>query len=122
MINHKLAKTKGLSAEDVWVAEVLHKMGDTFCQKIIETDDLKELKKWFWIWTEVNFALQRIWKFEEDDIHHQSWHLPKCTCPRVDNDEFYVSGMGYQVVHLDCPLHGEPQYYNKDKNYKKLTY
>lgn len=66
---------------------------------------LKELAKDI---TEVEFELQRLWKFNVDAKYHRFWDTPKCQCPKLDNEEAYSTG--YHITNLSCPLHGnEPE-------------
>jgi hypothetical protein len=50
------------------------------------------------------FELQKLWGFPEDSKFHRFWHTPKCTCPKLDNDDNYPSG--YYSINLQCKLHG----------------
>lgn len=61
---------------------------------------LKELAKDI---TEVEFELQRLWKFTVDANFHRFWETPKCQCPRMDNEEAY--GTPYSITTSSCPLH-----------------
>jgi hypothetical protein len=53
---------------------------------------------------EVEFELQRLWGFKEDARFHKFWEYPKCTCPKMDNNDSYPSGR--YSIHSNCPLHG----------------
>lgn len=33
----------------------------------------------------------------------RTWHLPKCVCPKMDNDELYARP--YIIVTDGCPIH-----------------
>lgn len=54
--------------------------------------------------TEIEFELQRLWKFDLNANFHRFWEAPKCTCPVLDNRE----RLGYDggITSKDCPLHG----------------
>ena len=54
------------------------------------------------------FALQRAWGFPQSAKYHRFWEVPRCTCPTMDNEERYPSGM--YVVNGNCPVHGEDGY------------
>ena len=54
--------------------------------------------------TELEFQLQELWNFKRDINFHRFWDLPKCRCPKLDNDDTYP--FGFYVVSGDCPLHG----------------
>lgn len=54
---------------------------------------------------QIEFAMQRAWKFPEESKFHTWWHrIPHCTCPNMDNDE--LQGRDQRIYNLDCPLHG----------------
>lgn len=49
---------------------------------------------------EIEFELQRLWKFEENRTRHIWWRkVPKCKCP----DQLVG---GFRTISLDCPIHG----------------
>jgi len=61
---------------------------------------------------ELEFQLQESWKFEKDKNYHRYWWtLPKCTCPKMDNEDRF--GTDYHVYSSDCPIHGINE---EDKN------
>ena len=53
---------------------------------------------------DIEFALQRAWKFEENSEYHSWWfRIPHCTCPKLDNEEMVgVRGWWYSSI---CPIH-----------------
>lgn len=54
---------------------------------------------------EIQFRLQEAWGFEKNQLFHDWFEVPYCTCPKEDNRE--RKGTAYQIVNLDCPIHGE---------------
>ena len=54
---------------------------------------------------ELEFALQRAWNFPEDLNYHKHWLTPRCTCPKIDNEERYPCGC--KIFNLSCPVHKE---------------
>lgn len=64
--------------------------------------DVRKLKKLLSDWTEVNNVMQDVWGFEINSNNHASWRLPHCTCPKMDNDDFYPT-MTYFT--MGCPIH-----------------
>ena len=99
MLNRELVKKQNLSAEDVAALEKLHEWLDdvvsnprnyTYPVALIE---------------EIEFQMQRLWKFEENITMHTHWlRIKGCTCPRLDNME--RRGTPYRVTMGDCPWHG----------------
>jgi hypothetical protein len=58
---------------------------------------------------EIEFAMQRAWKFPEDEKFHTWWMLaPHCICPRMDNRDMTFYGRG-RIMQQNCPLHGWPE-------------
>ena len=54
---------------------------------------------------ELEFALQRAWNFPEDPDYHKHWLTPRCTCPKMDNEDWYPSKI--KIYYEDCPVHKE---------------
>ena len=53
----------------------------------------------------VEYALQRAWGFAQSEKYHRFWEAPRCTCPKMDNEDRYPSGS--YVVMTSCPVHGD---------------
>lgn len=87
-------------------------------EKMEQTDNciiLFNLNKYV---TELEFELQRLWGFPENINYHRYWFLlPKCTCPKIDNNELIGSILKY--YNNDCIIHGE-ETLNLVKREKKL--
>lgn len=54
--------------------------------------------------TKIEFALQGLWGFGQDENFHRWWELPKCSCPKMDNEEHW--GTEFRVINQNCILHG----------------
>ena len=80
-----------------------HKEKLDIYENILKEDDKEKLKEYAKKITEIEFELQRLWKFKQDRNYHRFWETPKCTCPKLDNEENYP--IGYYTVSEDCPLH-----------------
>lgn len=57
---------------------------------------------------EVEYALQRAWGFPQSAKYHRFWEVPRCTCPKMDNEDRYPTGN--YVVDEKCLVHGEIGY------------
>ena len=68
------------------------------------TDDPVTLKALAKIETALEFHQQELWGFKRDENMHYWWQVPKCRCPKLDNQERY--GTQYRIVSGDCPVHG----------------
>lgn len=56
----------------------------------------------------VEYALQRAWGFPQSAKYHKFWEAPRCTCPKMDNEERYPTGN--YVINRNCLVHGEEVY------------
>ncbi len=54
-------------------------------------------------WTIIQFELQRLWNFKENAMYHRHWTLPKCTCPKYDNEDAFPH---HKYISGNCVLHG----------------
>lgn len=103
-ILNKALLDRQLCWENLEEIKETHWLKCMFYEMIMETDDAKELKELGKDLTECEFYLQELWKFEKDTRFHRFWEYPKCTCPKMDNNDSW--GSGYNVVTKSCPLHG----------------
>ena len=104
MINMKLAKARNLSEQDILDIKVLHE-GREYIEAVMRlVDSPATLQALFKAWTDNEYALQEKWGFARDANYHKWWYVPKCSCPKLDNDDAYP--LGYYAVNMDCPVHG----------------
>lgn len=82
-----------------------HWLKNMLIDMMLETNDKEELKSLALDITEVEFELQDLWGFDRNTRYHRFWALPKCQCPKMDNDDWY--GTKYSIKAVDCPLHGK---------------
>lgn len=104
-INLKLAQQKKLSQETIKEIEKLYEVENIICNAIEKTNDPAQLQLLVDDWHNTQFELQKLWGFKEDINYHPWWYLPKCTCPKIDNEDAYPTG--YYIKVADCPLHGK---------------
>lgn len=104
MISMQLAARQNISEEAV--AEIIHRheVREGIVLAMENTNDTTLLKRFFKKWSDNEYALQKLWGFEEDSDFHKWWYVPKCTCPKMDNDDNYP--LGYYVTDTGCPVHG----------------
>lgn len=105
MINYKLADKLGLSQEVKNKIESRHRIRDKIEELMKETDNKRFLKALKDIWHLNEFKLQELWGFKRDINYHKWWNLPKCSCPKIDNEDTYP--LGYYVLNSSCVLHGD---------------
>ena len=54
---------------------------------------------------ELEFEMQRVWKFEVNANYHTWWlEHAACTCPKMDNKDPMFYGAG-KIISSDCPIH-----------------
>jgi len=53
----------------------------------------------------LEFKLQRLWGFSEDDAYHKWREVPRCDCPYLDNLDYYDHKL--RNYHMGCPVHGK---------------
>ena len=105
MINRRLATQLELSEQTI--SDILHhhSVREFLESEMQNTTDREELKLLSKDWTNNEFDLQDLWGFPRDENYHRWWYVPRCTCPKIDNDDAY--GTGYYTRTLDCPVHGD---------------
>jgi|DEB0MinimDraft_6_1074348.scaffolds.fasta_scaffold04658_2 hypothetical protein len=106
-LSEQLIKSQSLSTEDVATILGLHARKLALYEELETAEDFslealgRELR-------EVEYALQRAWKFPQSAKYHRFWEAPRCACPKMDNAERYPSDLA--IVNGNCPLHGEIGY------------
>jgi len=55
-------------------------------------------------WEALQFELQKAWGFPRNAKFHRFWDMKGCTCPKMDNNDRYPSGI--YITAGDCPIHG----------------
>jgi len=83
----------------------VHELKFLFQEMMKLEKDLEMLRSLAADITECEFELQRLWKFSLDANYHRFWIVPKCECPRMDNEDRYPHG--HYIINLSCPIHGD---------------
>lgn len=104
MINEKLAEERGLNEETIKKIEELHLKRKDYYNRM-EIAPIEDLKNWDYECEMLEYELQALWGFPQDNKYHEFWRRPRCTCPTLDNRERL--GTGYHIINQLCPLHGE---------------
>ena len=54
----------------------------------------------------LEYHIQQLWDFDPDRTKHRYWcRLKFCSCPTLDNDELFGTGM--RRINYSCPYHGD---------------
>ena len=104
-INSRLVANQGLDSNTVNEINKLHRVRNCYLTLMEEVNDKENLRHFSKIVTQIDFQLQRLWKFKEDSVYHRFWELPKCDCPKMDNMDVY--GTGHRYINPNCTLHGD---------------
>lgn len=113
MLNPILLFKQGVDENKFKKLAEAHKNKHKILEKMKITDEKSTLKFLAETITQIEFSLQRLWGFPEDINYHRFWELPKCTCPKLDNEDAYPTG--YYVRVQSCPLHGFNNQSNNNK-------
>lgn len=105
VINSRLVTNQGLDLDEVDKVNKLHKVRNCYLTLMENTDDSVELKRLSLFITQIDFQLQKLWKFKVDSAYHRFWELPKCQCPASDNLDTF--GTGHRYVNPNCKIHGK---------------
>lgn len=110
-LNSNLAKQQMLTQEDLDQIAELHHKKFYVLQRMKMTNDPGHLKVLSLQVTELEFALQKAWGFEQDVRYHRWFEVPKCACPKMDNLERL--GTDYPIINSNCPIHGSNNVVNE---------
>ena len=110
MLNPRLLERQHINPAEEEYILVLHRMKDVLkeFEQTLNPDDsedrgvFKQLPK---IMEEIEYSMQKAWKFEQSKDYHTHWYsFSHCSCPIMDNKEMH--GVPQRVLNMGCPLHG----------------
>ena len=108
-LNPFVIKKQGLNQSDIDEIRFHHSRKDRLLKLMDELDEVKdrtELREYVDQLEQVEFAMQRAWKFEQDANYHTWWLKSRhCKCPGMDNRDMTYYGRG-KIKMQACPLHG----------------
>ena len=108
MINEELAEQRALSEGAIERIQKLHvKRHKLHCKILKKLPSIgpEELRKKYWRAYWIECKLQKLWGFPVDANYIKFWRIPGCSCPRMDNDDRYPTGL--YVYSGSCPIHGD---------------
>lgn len=107
-VSPTLVISRKLSAEQVDAIRELHiERGAVFATMHAEDDSLK-LQALARRVEMIEFELQSLWTFPIDAGFHDWYKVPRCVCPKMDNNE--SKGTKMQIITTSCPIHGSGEY------------
>jgi hypothetical protein len=72
---------------------------------IDDLEDVQRIRELNNFLTQLEFRLQGLWGFKKDENYHRWWDVPKCSCPKWDNQD--LIGTSNRIYSNDCILHGK---------------
>ena len=103
-LNTRLAERQKLTAEDIELLKLSHIMRDLIFKAMEATDDRDTLRKLAQRFETLEYMQQELWGFEKDKRFHRWFEVPKCSCPKLDNQDWI--GSDHDIVSLNCIIHG----------------
>lgn len=103
-LNESLAKRQGITDKELENLIRLHEMKLFLFSRMKVVADKEYLRDAATIFKGIEFAMQRNWRFPEDEAFHEWYTVPQCSCPKMDN--FERRGTGRKIVNLACIIHG----------------
>lgn len=104
-INYRLVTLQKVSDLDIEKINKLHRVREIYLTLLDISDNKDQIRYISSLITQIEFQLQRLWKFKEDSSYHRFWELPKCDCPKMDNQDVY--GTGHRYINPNCIIHGD---------------
>lgn len=104
-LNDKLAKLNNVSDENIAKIVKAHIFKLKQFELMEQTDNKCLLKSLADVIEQIEYELQELWGFAKDKNFHRWFDVPKCTCPKLDNEERI--GTSYRIIAVHCPVHGE---------------
>lgn len=108
MLNARLIEKQGLRATEIEQLCSLHDIREELFEAMKNLNpetDPRKLQQCALLVQDIEFRLQKAWKFPQDPNFHTWWFVtPHCTCPVLDNMDYAGSSL-YATDHA-CPLHG----------------
>jgi hypothetical protein len=97
-VNLVLAEQQGLDDADHEKLQALYNALDDLLTNPENYDNPVNLIE------QVEFKLQKVWKFPQDARYHTHWvKIKGCTCPKLDNKNYF--GSNICLINQMCPWH-----------------
>lgn len=100
--NKNMIKARGISETTELMINMMHEMR-IHCEKDMEYNEVDSeiFQNALVNWRKSQEKLQKLWGFEVDKSKWREYNLPKCECPKMDNDD-----VGYHMYfNGECPIH-----------------
>lgn len=113
LLNPKLVEKNELTEEDIQAIVNLHNDRLHLWHRLNKLDPTTpegraELREGVQLTENIEFDLQKAWKFPQSRSHHTWWYqIPHCQCPYYDNRDSFGTDVRY--IKPSCPAHGDKQ-------------
>ena len=102
-LSSDLIELKNLDQKTVTKISRLHTVKTKIYDLITKTKTKTRLRDYGKMLENLEFKLQKLWKFPLQRRYHRFWETPKCECPKLDNLDAYPYA---SIVNKKCPIHG----------------
>ena len=102
-LNNVLVKKQQLTQSNIAELLKLHTQRYTI-RLLADMCNPQMLKMYAKMDEEVDVLMQIEWHFPLNKNYYKFWEFPRCTCPKMDNNDAYPSG--HYVINNDCIVHG----------------
>ncbi len=104
-LNSSLVLKQQLDVSELRALKSLHAEKLKYFDLMEQTDDPEKLKAYANEVKFIEFEMQKNWHFPQDESFHDWYRVPKCTCPKLDNQD--RKGSRFKVIDPQCPIHGD---------------
>ena len=94
ILNARLISNQDLKQEEVDKIYKLHRVRNCYITLMEISSSKEDLRYLSRIIVQIDFQLQRLWKFKEDSSYHRFWELPHCSCE-------------VNYINTQCLVHGD---------------
>lgn len=105
VLNENLIKAKNLSNKQIERIKDLHLQKMKVFEKMEKTNNSFKLREFNDNLDEIEKELQLAWGFPYNTNYFKFWERPKCSCPKMDNNDRYPSK--YYIYNNNCKIHGK---------------
>lgn len=102
-LNSDLVHQRNISDDNVEKLKRAHICLYRTYEQMSETDDIERLKILAKRCTKIEFIQQELWGYPRDATWHKWFDVPKCKCPKSDNQ--LRLGTKYYIVDQTCDIH-----------------
>lgn len=103
VLNKRLMVQQCCTEDDMTALLVSHVLRASVFEAMNRTDDPHELQRYDRVYKHLQRAQQELWKFQQNDNYLRFWDVPKCGCPKMDNDD--AVGTPYKITSAACVIH-----------------